>query len=145
MADDGVTIQLQGGQDCIAAFEELREYVKGNPFRDAVRAAANLMLDEIYLRAPVGDAERDPHSGQLISNLRVAIRKTAGAVSGRVVINAKAFYWRFVEFGTKHAAAHPFITPAVESRQEEAAQEVIDAFSRSLDKAEARARRAGAL
>jgi HK97 gp10 family phage protein len=145
VADEGITIQLKGDRDCIAAFKELREFVKGNPLRNAVRSAAQIMLAEIYSRAPVGDAANDPHSGQLVSNLRVAIRKTASTIRGRVVINAKAFYWRFVEFGTAHAPAYPFITPAFEARQQEAAQEVIDEFSRGLDKAEARARRAGAL
>jgi HK97 gp10 family phage protein len=135
---------LKGDRDCIAAFEELREYVRGNPFRNAVRAAAQLMLQEIYTRAPVG-GPHDKHAGQLVSNLRVAIRKTAATVRGRVVVNALAFYWRFVEFGTRHAPPYPFVTPAVESRQQEAAQEVIDEFERGLAKAEARARRAGAL
>jgi HK97 gp10 family phage protein len=81
----------------------------------------------------------------LVSNLRVAIRKTAATVRGRVVVNALAFYWRFVEFGTRHAPPHPFVTAAFEAGQQAAAQEVIDEFERGLDRAESRARRLGAI
>ncbi len=141
--DDGITIQLNGDRDCIAAFKELRDYVKGDPFRRAVKAGAQMMLEEIYARAPVGDPATDPHSGQLVSNLRVAVRKTANTIRARVVVNAIAFYWHFVEFGTRHAPPHPFVTPAFESRKQAAAQEVIDEFERGLEQAEARAKRAG--
>jgi HK97 gp10 family phage protein len=151
---DNITIQLKGDRDCIEAFKELREFVRGNPFRQAVRAAAQLMLDEIYSRAPVD-------TGRLVSNLRVALRKTAATIRGRVIINAagkagdknNAFYWRFVEFGHRtrdgggigFVQPRPFVTPAFESRQQDAAQQVIDTFEQGLARAEARAKRAGAL
>lgn len=150
MAEDGIHLQLQGTKDCIAAFKELHEFIRGNPFRKAVRAAAQLMLDAIYQRAPVA-------TGKLVSNLRVALRKTAATIRGRVIINTSgkagdrnnAFYWRFIEFGHRTrgdkevVAPKPFVTPAVEGQAQEAAQMVIDTFEEGLNKAEARARKAG--
>jgi HK97 gp10 family phage protein len=150
--DDGITIQLKGDRDCIAAFEELRQFIRGNLFSQSLRAAAILMMEEIIARAPV-------LTGNLVSNLRVVIRRTAGYVRGRVVINTagggddahNAFYWRFVEFGHRmphhggngFVQPHPFVTPAFDAKNVESAQQVIDTFSAGLDKAEARARRAG--
>ena len=64
-----------------------KEYVRGNLFMQALRAAARLMMDEIISRAPVGDARFDPHAGRLVSNLRVAVSKKAGGIHGRVVVN----------------------------------------------------------
>lgn len=154
MAEDGITVQLKGDRDCVAAFKELREFVRGNPFRQAVRAAAELMLQEIYQRVPV-------RTGKLISNLRIAMKRTAATVRARIVINMSgsaedknnAFYWRFLEFGHRtrkdggigFVAPRPFITPAFESAREPAAQAVMDKFEEGLDRAEARARRAGAI
>ena len=122
---DSVTIQLRGDKDCIAAFEELREYIRGNLFSQALRAAATLMMDEIIARAPV-------LTGKLVSNLRIAVRRSAGFVRARVVVNTygsgedahNAYYWHFVEFGHRmphdrgngFVQPHPFLTPAFDAR-----------------------------
>jgi HK97 gp10 family phage protein len=154
MADDGITVQLKGDKDCVAAFKELREFVRGNPFRQAVRAAAELMLQEIYQRIPV-------RTGKLVSNLRIVTKRTAATIRARIVINMagkaedknNAFYWRFLEFGHRtredggigFVAPRPFITPAFESAREPSAQTVLDTFEAGLNRAEARAKRAGAI
>lgn len=150
---DGVTIQLKGDKDCVAAFLEFREFIRGNLFSQSVRAAALLMLDEIIARAPV-------LTGRLVSNLRVQTRRSSGSgeIHGQVVVNTgsgdqNAYYWYFVEFGHRmpedkggeYVQPHPFVTPSYEARNADAAQQVIDKFSEGLDKAESRARRAGAL
>jgi HK97 gp10 family phage protein len=153
LVDESVTIELKGDRDCIAAFEELRQFIRGNLFTRSLRAAATLMMEEIIARAPV-------LTGKLVSNLRVVTRRTGGYVRGRVVINTagggedrnNAFYWRFVEFGHRlphdrgsgFVQPHPFVTPAFDARNAQSAQQVIDTFSEGLDKAEARAQRAGA-
>lgn len=45
-----------------------------------------------------------------------------------------AYYWRFVEFGTKNMRASPFLTPAGETKGPEAAQVIIDETWAALDK-----------
>lgn len=139
-----IEVKLKGDLDCLAAFQELREHVRGNLFRTAVRSAAERMLAEIIARAPV-------LTGNLVSNLRALTSSARGVMRGRVVINSggesktgsrtDAFYWRFVEFGTRHAPAHPFVAPAFEAEREAAAQAVIDSFEDGLRRAEARAAR----
>ncbi len=45
-----------------------------------------------------------------------------------------AYYWRFVEFGTKNMRASPFLTPAGETKGPEAAQVIINETWAALDK-----------
>ena len=51
-------------------------------------------------------------------NLKAAIegsKPTAGGLIGKVGTSTKdVYYWRFVEFGTKHMTARPFFRPAAE-------------------------------
>ena len=51
---------------------------------------------------------------------------------GRIVTRYKddPFYWRFLEFGTKHITARPFIAPALERKRTEA----VKAMEAVLDK-----------
>jgi HK97 gp10 family phage protein len=155
---DSFTIQLHGGKEAIAAFEELHDYVRGNPFLQAVRSSARMLLQAIYQRAPQGSG-RDPHIGRLISNLRIATSRRGGIARGRVVVNTvgktddknNAFYWKFVEYGhrTRNGGGRgfvppqPFVTPAFEATRNAAAQNVIDEFARAMDRAASRAQRAG--
>lgn len=43
------------------------------------------------------------------------------------------FYWRFVEMGTVNMPAHPFVRPAFDTRQEEAANAAIALATRAID------------
>jgi HK97 gp10 family phage protein len=155
MTEGGVSIKLNGERDCIAAFDDIRVFVKGNLFRQSLRAAGDIMLQELYSRAPVGDPATDKHSGKLVSNLRLVVSKRGESYHARIIINmigsaanaANAFYWRMVEFG--HTAngtvvpPNPFVTSAFESKNVQSAQQVIDSFNAGLDRAQAIAQRAG--
>lgn len=44
-----------------------------------------------------------------------------------------AFYWRFVEMGTANMPAHPFVRPAYDTREEEAASVAIARMSQAID------------
>ena len=46
-----------------------------------------------------------------------------------------AFYARFVEFGTVHAPAQPFIGPGFDASKEQAAQAIARRLKQRLDKA----------
>ena len=56
-------------------------------------------------------------SGTLWSSI-VVDRTYASVLQGGVGISSKdAYYWRFVEFGTKYMPARPFFRPAAEAEQ----------------------------
>ena len=48
--------------------------------------------------------------------------------SGRSAAGNGAFYWRFLEFGTAHSPAYPFLRPAYESQK----QRVLDTMAAAL-------------
>lgn len=161
MGERFVTAQLQGDRDCVEAFRTLRQFVRGDLFRRAVRAGAELLRQAIVERIPVGSPETgDRHPGRLRDNIAIRVRRTAATIRARITVNAKgkandpgnAFYWKFLEFGhmvkrrdgSTNEIRRPFVAPAFEAAQSEAAQQVIDAFEHGLDLAERRARKAGA-
>lgn len=47
--------------------------------------------------------------------LRAAIESTTRGMNGRVLIQPSAYYWRFIEYGTKYQTARPFIRPSTEA------------------------------
>ncbi|WP_261666893.1 HK97-gp10 family putative phage morphogenesis protein [Erwinia mallotivora] len=115
--------------------------------RDATRAAATVFKDEAVKRAPV-------RSGRLKKNIVVMTQRDrdGGIVSGvhvrgtnprtgnsdnRLKTNdsRNAFYWRFLELGTSNMAPVPFLRPAYDARQEQAAQAAFDKANEAIDKA----------
>lgn len=113
--------------------------------RDGTRAAAEVLKSAIVDRAP----ER---TGKLKRNVVVVtMRGRRNAITSGVHIRGvnpetgnsdnkmkasnrrNAFYWRFVELGTSNMPAHPFVRPAFDTRQEEAARAAIARMNRAID------------
>ncbi|WP_313465640.1 HK97-gp10 family putative phage morphogenesis protein [Stenotrophomonas sp.] len=59
-------------------------------------------------------------------------RKRAGKLYEK---SGWAYYWRFLEFGTRKMAAKPFLTPAAESNGPQAAQVMIDQTWKAIERA----------
>lgn len=115
--------------------------------RDATRAAATVFKDEAVSRAPV-------RSGKLKKNIVVITqRDRSGNISSGVHVRGtnprtgnsdnklkagnanNAFYWRFVELGTSRMAPAPFIRPAYDARQEDAAKVAFARANQAIDEA----------
>lgn len=147
MSDSPIKVTLSGDRDIVAAFRDLRDYLPNNALRTAVRSAAQLLLGFIALVAP-------KLTGTLVRNLAVRTRKTANTLRARVTVNTQgkrgdpqnAFYWRFLEegFHTRRGdfKKYPFVAGVFDSKSQAAAQQVIDACEKAIDRAEAKARRA---
>jgi HK97 gp10 family phage protein len=140
---DGIKIELHGARDLAAAFKELREFVKGQPLRQAVRVAAKSIRDQIASAAPVA-------TGRLRENIKVKTRATAQTIRARVVVSTRgkasdpgnSFYWRFLELGFRtkdgRQIRYPFVEPVANARKQEAAQAVINEVGKAIDRAEKR-------
>ncbi len=136
-ADDAIVLGLD---ELLRALERLpRELAakNGGPVRSALFQAGKVIREEARRRAPQGKTgnlkravrmrrERNPrangHAEQYIIDVRTG-RKGSGKAN-------QAYYWRFVEFGTRKAAARPFLRPAFEAKKREA----VDVFQRVLDR-----------
>lgn len=100
--------------------------------RNATRAAAGVIRDEVEARAP-------EQTGKLKRNIVVVTKRDRdGGISSGVHIRSgknRPFYWRFLELGTSKMAPVPFIRPAYDVKQEEAVQVAFDAANRAIDEA----------
>lgn len=113
--------------------------------RRSVRAGADIIQEEVIDSAP-------EQTGKLKRNIVVLFGKGApgDAVAGIHIrgTNPKtgnsdtsqkasspnnAFYWRYLENGTSKMPAHPFIRPAYDKKQEEAARAAFDELNRAID------------
>lgn len=105
----------------------------GEAARPAAQAAAQVFYDEVRTRVPVSAKVHATKGKRIVyqpGNLRRAIYQAfdekdsgAGRASYRVSWNKdKAFYGRFLEFGTSRMAAKPFLRPAYEAMKKQAAE-----------------------
>lgn len=101
---------MTGAEQARQVLRALPREVKERVLRAATTEIADEARDDVVRHAPVDE-------GRLIGNI---IGSRAGrAVKASVSIRAEgktdsprnAFYWRFLEFGTRKMAAHPFIRP----------------------------------
>lgn len=60
--------------------------------------------------------------------LKAAITSAATATNGRVGLSGgeAAFYWRFVEFGTRYMPARPFMRPAADAEADDYVARIRD-------------------
>ena len=146
---------LKGGKELQDFLNQLPAKIEQNVMRSALRAGAKVIADEAKVRVPVGD------SGLLRDSIRVSTRARKGRVSASAKAgDKKAFYWRWVEYGTAAheirpkngkslffsglfselidhpgARAKPFMRPAFDNKANEAIQAVGRMIGKRLNKA----------
>lgn len=132
-----VEIKCEGFQALARELREMPDNIAKNALRAAVNAGATEVRKEVRLRAPVrtGRLRRAVYQKQIreLSSLYrqvffVSIRSGPKVVNGAKDRSRDAFYWRFLEFGTRYIAARPFLRPAFEAQKRAA----IDAMAQKL-------------
>ncbi len=114
--------------------------------RPAAQAGAQVLADEVRARAPVSaqaHSTKDKKHTYQPGNLRAAIYQAyADDESGptrsvyRISWNKrKAFYGRFVEFGTSRMPARPFLRPGYDAAVERAISAVQTVMANQVKKA----------
>jgi HK97 gp10 family phage protein len=124
-------------------FSELESTLRRLPVRlarrslsSAVGAAATVVAAEARRRAPVD-------TGRLRSNIyrfKLRGRQTDHSVAYGVSVRTKgksgtaknAFYWRFVEFGTRFVRARPFLRPGFEASKGRAVAKMREQLAKRL-------------
>ena len=139
-------LDFSGLQEIARDLELLSRAENNKVLRDATRAGAEVNKQEVIKKAPV-------RTGKLKNNVVVLTQKARrrGDIASGVHIRGvnprtgnsdntmkagnkrNAFYWRFVELGTSHMPAHPFVRPAFDTRQEEATQVAMARMNRAID------------
>ena len=122
-------LDFSGLEDISRDLQLLSGAENNRVLREATRAGANVLKEEVVSRAPV-------RRGKLRRNVVVLSRRSRdGGMESGVHIRGvnPAFYWRFVEMGTVNMPPHPFVRPAFDVRSEQAAQVAIARMNRAID------------
>ncbi len=78
------------------------------------------------------DGSRGHPPGFLAASIRWESRpRSLAAVVG---VAAAAFYWKFVEYGTRKMAARPYLRPAADANRFDHQSRLVDALSRAASK-----------
>ena len=148
-----VTLELEGAKELERVLKRLPLNVQKKHLRRAVRQGAALVRNEARAAAP-------KRSGKLRKNIRSKGRRgkrfyVAASVfvnvaertpqkreiSGRFMSSGgdadaedpkDAFYWRFLEFGTKRMSAQPFIRPAADRMFRRVVDHVVSETDRGV-------------
>lgn len=133
-----ITIQLTGADDIARRLKALDVKVRERALRRSLRAAAKVIADEVRANAPAD-------TGRLRRNIAITtqVRRAKQLMSAQVRVRTRgkagdaknAYYWRFIEYGTRHIKPDPFVTRAFESEKSGAAQQVIDSVIQEIEKA----------
>ncbi len=148
------TFKTEGLAELGKALRELPERVARNGLRVSVYAGAKVVRDEARARAPkaaqsLGPNQPPPgtlkrsvimkHIPELSSLTRqtffVTVRhgKKFRKQGKKGNLSQDAWYWRFVEFGTRKMRAQPFLRPALEAKRREAGQAMKDRLSERIE------------
>jgi HK97 gp10 family phage protein len=134
------TIRFLGAEELRDKFVAMTEAARIQVLEQSVPAAADIPLQRIAAAAPVGTdlggywnqpAHTKAHHLKDDLTLETLERNQDRMVVG-VKFGADSFYWHFIEFGTKHAPAHPFIRQAFSASKTQIAGEIRDGMRDSL-------------
>ena len=116
----------------------------------ALRDGGKAIITDAKSRAPrasephfVGKGKELVQPGNIARNIMIRrVKSTDAAATVSIGVRAggkksgkDAFYWRFLEFGTKFISARPFMRPAFESKKYQVAETIKDALRRRIDAA----------
>ena len=160
---DGVTVKLEGVDALNKALADATKQIRTKVVRSALRKAGQVISKEAKQAAPVLSAPTKTRKpGTVKKAIAVRASKFARQAGNEgVFINVRPlrgsrqktlgkagaknpndpFYWRFLEFGTVKMKARPFLSPAAESKGNEAIKTFMNSVIPQIEKLNAKAKR----
>jgi len=134
MPDD---IQLMNFKSLDRALKTLPDRIAGKVIRSATLSGAGIIRKEARSRVAVDD-------GNLKKNISSKLKnKSDTHVTYSVGPTNKAFYGTFLEFGTEHIRAQPFLRPAFDEKKGEAARKIEERLIKGIEREAEKLRRGG--
>lgn len=123
-----MTVAITGLPELRRDFSNLTAKMQRGVLRDALRSAARPVVASAKSKVPV-------RTGALKRGIsqRVSV-KGSGKAEAIIGFQRKQFYGKFVELGTSHAAAKPFLRPALDESQQKIEQAFVDAINRGIER-----------
>lgn len=158
-------VEIKGLKELKDALLQLPREIQGKVLADAVRPAAFMVRDAaranaaknrktgLMEKAIVAYRNRSstPDRIQYDVGVTLKIKQIGGKIGAGKKIRelrestggkaVSAFYWRFLEFGTKKMAAKPFLRPAWEGLKNAAAYQIKDSLANAIERAANKLRR----
>lgn len=158
---DGVEFQITGLDEVLRKMKKLPLELRKKAARVAGRKGANVIARAVKANAKALDRPETPNNISANVKVQFASRvfRQTGDIQFRVGIAGGAkqyadnrlnrrqgrvgkayntggstFYWRFLEFGTQHAPARPFMRPAMEASINPATEAVVTEMGKQIDK-----------
>jgi HK97 gp10 family phage protein len=141
---DFVSYKLTGVDDLSAKFRELSQGVRSQVAVPAAKDAMEIVLNDAKARAARVD---DPETRNYVpNNIAMVERKALGAELGAAIVSVgvrktksgtrggNTFYWWWVELGTEHARAQPFMRNALSSNRQAVFKEFLSSAKYQLIK-----------
>lgn len=82
---------------------------------DRAEEIAQMIVEAIYINAPRGSKERGTEHDDAGPILAESFYVRQDPATGDYLIGSRRRYWAYVEFGTGHGPAQPYIRPAVDA------------------------------
>jgi HK97 gp10 family phage protein len=137
---DGMTMRVHGLVELERTMKELGPKLARNALRSAVNAGAQVIKKEAQGLAPID-------TGRLAQKAIYVTRSRSDSGPGKETYlvgvrqgrreqqkDRDAFYWKFVEFGTKFVHARPFLRPAFENKKVEAVARMTEKLKKALER-----------
>ena len=130
-----IDTELRGVEDVYRVLEQVAPRQARNIMRATVGGMAAELRTEARRETPRDD-------GDLHRAIAVKRRRIQNAmVRADVIVRRRAFYWRFVEYGTTRLTANPFFLRTLRRFESRAMRSFLAQFVRRFEAALARARR----
>ncbi len=124
-------VTLIGRKEADRAISRLPEYVKGEVQIAATQTTVAIATRAAVLAPRSKDGSHGHPPGFLATQIGWAASKGISAIVG---VTRKAFYWKFLEYGTVKEQARPFFRPAADEERPRHLQRVKDALIRSKNR-----------
>lgn len=143
--------QLEGVRELTGQLTDLGAKLATRELRGTVKAALQEAEHLARARIPQGTVGHYTHRGLFVTpgyalstlHIEVSVNKRTGAVVATLGVGREAFYAvAFVELGTAHMAAQPWLRPSFEETQDAQLQKIADELRARVEKI-ARRRAAG--
>lgn len=125
-------IELHGAKELDAVLRQLPDRVERQVLGAGIRSGATLVRREIMRDAPRGSEPPHPKYGRLVTNIAVSKRQVRPGAVGYTVHSGRAFWARFLEFGTRFMAARPFFRPAFDRAAEPAIKRIAAQIAKGV-------------
>ena len=132
-----INTRLTGVDDVRRVLDQVAPRQARNIMRSTVHGMAAEIRKEARQEAPKDDGDLR----KSITTKRRSIRNNL--VRSDVLVKPRAYYWRFVEYGTSKMPENPFFMRAMRSFEGRVMKSFLDQFVRRFEQSLARARRNG--